>query len=180
MITPALLPANHFLSTKPPPTLHPASDRASLPLVAVPPYRRHHCLPLKSSTVPPYRRRRRLPSNRAIYAPTPAAVLSQRDDFTTAPPHAALDARCASRSLLTPCRHRHRAVPSPPTSPHPRRLLHRVADGSMSSSSHGPGWLLHCAVAASSTMLSKIQPSLIPNSPIPVAVAILAGRLSNF
>lgn len=159
MITPALLPANHFLSTKPPPALHPASDRASPPLVAVPPYRRHRRLPLKSSTVPPYRRRRRLPSNRAIYAPTTAAVLSQRDDFTAVPPHAAPDARCASRILLTPCRHRHRVVPAPPASPIPA--------ASSTVSPMAPCRRRRTVPAGSSTVPLLPHPSCCPRSSHP-------------
>uniref|UniRef100_A0A0D3F5Q1 Uncharacterized protein n=1 Tax=Oryza barthii TaxID=65489 RepID=A0A0D3F5Q1_9ORYZ len=55
--------------------------------------------------------------------------------------------------LLAPGRHRHRAVPTPSASPHPA--------SSTASSSRGPGRL--------STPPSQIQPSLIPDSPIPTA-----------
>uniref|UniRef100_A0A0E0G7E3 Uncharacterized protein n=1 Tax=Oryza nivara TaxID=4536 RepID=A0A0E0G7E3_ORYNI len=57
--------------------------------------------------------------------------------------------------LLAPGRHRHRAVPIPSASPHPA--------SSTASSSRGPGRL--------STPPSQIQPSLIPDSPIPTTLS---------
>ncbi|EEE57090.1 hypothetical protein OsJ_06924 [Oryza sativa Japonica Group] len=57
--------------------------------------------------------------------------------------------------LLAPGRHRHRAVPTPSASPHPA--------SSTASSSRGPGRL--------STPPSQIQPSLIPDSPIPTTLS---------
>uniref|UniRef100_A0A0D9YDS0 Uncharacterized protein n=1 Tax=Oryza glumipatula TaxID=40148 RepID=A0A0D9YDS0_9ORYZ len=65
-------------------------------------------------------------------------------------------------ALRLPTLPRSRPPSSSHVSPPSRLLLHRVADGSMSSSSsRGPGWL--------STAPSQIQPSLIPDSPIPTA-----------
>uniref|UniRef100_A0A0D3ET04 Uncharacterized protein n=1 Tax=Oryza barthii TaxID=65489 RepID=A0A0D3ET04_9ORYZ len=77
----------------------------------------------------------------------------------TPPPRLLALLRCALRLPTLP---RSRPPSSSHVSPPSRLLLHRVADGSMSSSSsRGPGWL--------STAPSQIQPSLIPDSPIPTA-----------